>query len=180
MGDPPLAGELPGWRRTPAPTSQARDSPRSTRDLPLACDNTYSDARLDGTSHMLYNEDCFESGICVGWGTNQIDGSDGSWSGWWHEIDDDETDGEDNTSFHIVLTGDGGYEGLTAIIYSLGVWEAFPTSTESSTGAIRRQARTCCWLPSSSPPRDRATLSAASQIHAGMDTDTTVICPCSS
>ena len=99
---------------------------KTIRDLPLARENTYSDAILDGTRHMLYNEDCFESGICVGWGTNQVDGSDGSWSGWWHEIDDDETDGEDNTSCHIVLTGDGGYEGLTAILYSLGVWGQFP------------------------------------------------------
>jgi hypothetical protein len=55
-----------------------------------------------------------------------IDGSDGSWADWWHEIDDDETDGEDNTSFHIVLTGAGAYEGLTAILFSLGVWEQFP------------------------------------------------------
>ena len=99
---------------------------KKIRDLPLGCDNTYSDARLSGPGHTIYNEDCFESGICAGWGTYQIDGSDGSRSGWWHEIDDDETDGEDNTSFHIVLTGDGGYEGLTAIIYSLGVWGEFP------------------------------------------------------
>ncbi len=55
-------------------------------------------------------------------GDHRIDGSDGSWTGWWHEIDDE----DDDTSFHIVLTGDGGYEGLTAIIYSLGVWETFP------------------------------------------------------
>jgi hypothetical protein len=96
------------------------------RDLPLACENTYSDARLDGTQHLLYNEDCYEDGICVGWGTMEVDGSDGSWIGWWHEIDDDETDGEDNVSFHIVLTGSGAYEGLTAILFSLGVWEQFP------------------------------------------------------
>ncbi len=99
---------------------------KTIRDLPLACENTYSDARLSGTGHWLYSEDCFESGICVGWGTMVIDGSDGSWAGWWHEIDDDETDGEDNTSFHIVLTGAGAYEGLTAILFSLGVWEQFP------------------------------------------------------
>ncbi len=100
---------------------------KTIRDLPLAVDNTYSDARLDGTQHLLYSEDCFESGICVGWGTMEIVGSEGTtWTGWWHEIDDDETDGEDNTSFHIVLTGTGPYEGLTAILFSLGVWEQFP------------------------------------------------------
>ncbi len=100
---------------------------KKIRDLPLAVDNTYSDARLDGTQHMLYSEDCFESGICVGWGTMDIVGSEGTtWTGWWHEIDDDETDGEDNTSFHIVLAGTGPYEGLTAILFSLGVWEQFP------------------------------------------------------
>ena len=56
-----------------------------------------------------------------------VDGPEATtWTGWWHEIDDDETDGEDNTSFHSVLTGTGAYEGLTAILFSLGVWEQFP------------------------------------------------------
>jgi hypothetical protein len=100
---------------------------KTIRDLPLAVDQTYSDARLDGTQHVLYSEDCFESGICVGWGTMEIVGSEGTtWLGWWHEIDDDETDGTDDTSFHIVLTGTGPYEGLAAILFSRGVWEQFP------------------------------------------------------
>ena len=97
---------------------------KTVRDLPLAVDKTYSDARLDGTQHYLYSEDCFEHGICVGWGTMEIVGSEGTtWSGWWHEIDDHP---KDNTSFHIVLTGTGPYEGLTAILFSRGVWEQFP------------------------------------------------------
>ena len=97
------------------------------RDLPLACENTYNDARLDGTAHWLYNEDCYEDGICVGWGPIWVDGPEATtWTGWWHEIDDDEQDGEDNTSFHSVLTGAGAYEGLTVILFSLGVWEQFP------------------------------------------------------
>jgi hypothetical protein len=54
----------------------------------------------------------------------EIVGSEGTtWSGWWHEIDDHP---KDNTSFHIVLTGTGPYEGLTAILFSRGVWEQFP------------------------------------------------------
>ena len=99
---------------------------KTVRDFPLGWDSTYSDARLDGAQHLLYNEDVFESGIGLGWGSMEIVGTDGSWIGWWHEIDDDETDGQDNTSFHIVLTGSGAYEGLTAILFSLGVWEQFP------------------------------------------------------
>jgi hypothetical protein len=34
--------------------------------------------------------------------------------------------GAPNTSWHFVLTGTGPNEGLTAILFSLGVWEQFP------------------------------------------------------
>ena len=37
-----------------------------------------------------------------------------------------DTDGVDDTSWHFVLTGTGPNEGLTAILFSLGVWEQFP------------------------------------------------------
>jgi len=100
----------------------------SIRDLQGAWDNTYSDARLDGTQHLVHNEDCAADGICVAWGTVDIEGPDGTttWTGWYHEIDDDDTDGVDDASWHFVLTGTGPNEGLTAILFSLGVWEQFP------------------------------------------------------
>ena len=83
--------------------------------------------RLDGSQHFLYDEDCSEDGICVSWGTVEIVGSEETtWTGWVHEIDDADTDGVDNTSWHFVLTGTGPYEGLTAILFSRGVWEQFP------------------------------------------------------
>jgi hypothetical protein len=57
----------------------------------------------------------------------EIAGPEGTtWTGWVHEIDDADTDGVDDTSWHIVLTGTGPHEGLTAILFSLGVWEQFP------------------------------------------------------
>ena len=96
------------------------------REVPIICENTYSDPRLDGTQYLLYNEDCFESGICVGWGNIELVGADGSWTGWWHEIDDDQTDGTDDTSFYLVLTGAGAHQGLTAILFSLHAWGEFP------------------------------------------------------
>jgi hypothetical protein len=97
---------------------------KTVRDFPVAWDSTYSDARLDGMRHLLANEDCYEDGICVAWGAVEVTGPEGTtWSGWWHEIDDHP---KDNTSFHVVLTGTGPYEGLTAILFSRGVWEQFP------------------------------------------------------
>ena len=101
---------------------------QSIRDLPGAWDSTYSDARLDGTQHLIHNEDCSADGICVAWGAVDIEGPEGTttWTGWYHEIDDDDTDGVDDASWHFVLTGTGPNEGLTAILFSLGVWEQFP------------------------------------------------------
>ena len=100
---------------------------KTIRDFPVAWDSTYSDARLDGTRHLLANEDCYEDGICVAWGTVEVTGPEGTtWTGWYHEIDDDDTDGVDDTSWHFVLTGTGPNEGLTAILFSQGVWEQFP------------------------------------------------------
>ena len=100
---------------------------KTVRDFPVAWDSTYSDARLDGTRHLLVNEDCYEDGICVAWGAVEVAGPEGTtWTGWYHEIDDDDTDGVDDTSWHFVLTGTGPNAGLTAILFSLGVWEQFP------------------------------------------------------
>ena len=100
---------------------------QSIRDLPGAWDSTYSDPRLDGTQHLIHNEDCSADGICVAWGAVDIEGPEGTtWTGWYHEIDDDDTDGVDDASWHFVLTGTGPNEGLTAILFSLGVWEQFP------------------------------------------------------
>ena len=50
---------------------------KTVRDFPVAWDSTYSDARLDGTRHLLHNEDCYEDGICVAWGTVEVDRSRG-------------------------------------------------------------------------------------------------------
>ena len=101
---------------------------QSIRDLSGAWDSTYSDARLDGTQHLTHNEDCSGDGICVAWGTVDIEGPEGvtTWTGWYHEIDDDDTDGVDDASWHYVLTGTGPNEGLMAILFSLGAWEQFP------------------------------------------------------
>jgi hypothetical protein len=100
---------------------------KTVRDFPVAWDGTYSDPRLDGTQHFLANEDCYEDGLCVAWGPVWVDGPEGTtWTGWYHEIDDDDTDGVDDTSWHFVLTGTGPNAGLTAILFSLGVWEQFP------------------------------------------------------
>ena len=126
MGDAPHAGR-PADRGPPGSFEPGAGFAKKVRDIPVGWDSTYSDPRLDGSQHFLYNEDCSEDGICVSWGTVEIAGPEGTtWTGWVHEIDDADTDGVDDTSWHFVLTGAGPYEGLTVILFSLGVWEQFP------------------------------------------------------
>lgn len=95
---------------------------KRVRGLTQTCDTTYADSRVSGTSDYVLNEDCFEDGICVVWGTGTLSGPDGDWTGWWHGIDDE----ADNYNWYTVLTGSGAYEGMTFIIYSTGVWPGVP------------------------------------------------------
>jgi hypothetical protein len=106
----------------PAEYSTGAGLAKRLRGLSFTCDNTFTDPRVSGRGSVVYNEDCFEDGVCVGWGTAKLDGPDGAWTGWWNEIDDE----ADNTSFYIVMTGTGAYEGLTFVRFSTGVWERFP------------------------------------------------------
>ena len=92
------------------------------RGLSLVCDSTYTDPRVSGRAAYVLNEDCFEDGVCVVWGTAVVSGPDGDWTGWWHGIDDE----ADNFNWYTVLTGTGAYEGMVFIIYSTGVWPGVP------------------------------------------------------
>jgi hypothetical protein len=84
--------------------------------LPFICEVTYSDPRLSGTQTTLWSERCFSAGGCINWGTQEIVGPDGTWSGWFTGSED--PDG--NTNLYIVLTGAGDYAGLTSIRHATG------------------------------------------------------------
>ena len=107
---------------SPSEYSVGQGQAKRIRGLSQMCDTTYTDPRVSGRSAYVLNEDCFEDGICVVWGTGMLSGPDGNWTGWWHGIDDE----ADNFDWYTVLTGTGAYEGMTFIIYSTGVWPEVP------------------------------------------------------
>ena len=106
----------------PTDYSEGPGEAKRLRGLTQTCDTTYTDPRVSGTSDYVLNEDCFEDGVCVIWGTGVLSGPDGDWTGWWHGIDDE----ADNFNWYTVLTGTGAYEGMTFIIYSTGVFPEVP------------------------------------------------------
>ena len=107
---------------SPSEYSVGPGQAKRIRGLSQMCDTTYTDPRVSGRSAYVLNEDCFDDGICVVWGTGMLSGPDGNWTGWWHGIDDQ----ADNFDWYTVLTGAGAYEGMTFIIYSTGVWPGVP------------------------------------------------------
>ena len=95
------------------------------RDLPLACEVTYSDPRVSGAQSTLYNEDCFgPAGLpCVYWATHELVGPEGTWSGWTNGT----TDPERDATGYTVMTGSGDYEGLTFVSHAAGPFGETPT-----------------------------------------------------
>jgi len=89
---------------------------KEIRNLLFTCEVVFSDPRLTGTQTTRFSERCFAEGGCVNWGTMDIVGADGAWSGWFNGIED--RAGE--TDLHIVLTGSGDYEGLTNVRHASG------------------------------------------------------------
>jgi hypothetical protein len=93
--------------------------------LPFICEVTFSDPRLSGTQTTLWNERCFVEGGCTNWGTMEIVGSDGTWSGWFTGTEDP----QGVTNLYIVLAGSGAYDGLTNIRHASGdFWQPLTQS----------------------------------------------------
>jgi hypothetical protein len=61
----------------------------SIRDRLATCTVTASDPRASGAGLHVYNEDC-HSRNCIDWGTYEVVGSDGSWSGPWTGVESPE------------------------------------------------------------------------------------------
>ena len=94
---------------------------KEIRNLLFTCEVVFSDPRLTGTQTTRFTERGFTDGGYVNWGTMDIVGADGTWSGWFQGIEDP----TGQTDLHIVLTGSGAYEGLTNIRHaSGGFWDA--------------------------------------------------------
>jgi hypothetical protein len=84
------------------------------------CEMTFSDPRVNGIMIGDYNDDCVGT-RCVIWGNEQITGPDGTWSGWYHGMAG--ANDAEWTSYH-VMTGSGGYEGLTFIWDLTRLWSS--------------------------------------------------------
>ena len=98
---------------------------KEVRNLLFTCEVVFSDPRLTGTQATRFSERCFPRGGCVNWGTMEIVGTDGTWSGWFNGVEDP----IGNTDLHIVLTGSGAYEGLTNIRHASGGFHDALTQT---------------------------------------------------
>ena len=103
---------------SPAPgsTEGEGDGFEWLRGFQSGCEVTFSDPRVSGTLTQTWNEDWYETGKARGsllaWGQEELEGPEGAWSGWFHQVGDPEM--ENDVSFH-VMTGNGAYEGLTFI-----------------------------------------------------------------
>jgi hypothetical protein len=100
-------------------------SGKEVLNLLFTCEVVFSDPRLSGTQTTRFNEHCFAKGGCVNWGTMDIVGADGAWSGWFNGIEDP----TGQTDLHIVLTGSEAYEGLTNIRHANGGFGSALTQT---------------------------------------------------
>jgi len=90
------------------------------RGREYACETTFSDPRVSGTRTGAYNSDCFGEleTPCLEWGTDEIVGPDGSWTGSYQGI----LDGDRLTSYR-VYRGTAGYEGLAFIWLRTGTYD---------------------------------------------------------
>jgi hypothetical protein len=70
-------------------TESQQDEVASIRDRLATCTATTNDPRASGAGPHVYNEDC-RSGSCIDWGTYEVVGPDGSWSGPWTGIESPE------------------------------------------------------------------------------------------
>ena len=77
------------------------------------CEMTFSDPRVSGTLTETVNEVWYgKYGPIILWGSEMLEGPEGTWTGWYQGIGD--PDLEEQPTYH-VMTGSGGYEGLTFI-----------------------------------------------------------------
>jgi len=87
------------------------------RGARITCAEDWSDPRVSGTKSVVYNDDCYEGGApCVYWGSQELIGPDGAWTGWMNGT----LDPDRGAVGYVVMVGSGGYEGLTFISHALG------------------------------------------------------------
>jgi hypothetical protein len=108
--------ETCGWRN--AGTSGAGDGFSWVRDFPFRCQREFSDPRVSGTYQVAHDHDCFgdQELPCVIWETTEVEGPDGTWTGWTNGT----YDADGYQRWIAVLTGSGTYEGLTFILHGQG------------------------------------------------------------
>ena len=93
------------------------------RDFELDCAVTWSDPRVSGTRKTFYNDNCFVEYPCAYWGTQDVIGPDGTWTGTYTGLADPNRAG----TAHGVLVGTGAYDGLTFVWYSAGEFDQPPS-----------------------------------------------------
>ncbi len=82
------------------------------RGVVATCEVTFSDPRVSGTATVSSNYDCHAEAGCVVWGTQELVGPDGSWTGSFTGT----IDAAFTERGFTLLNGTAGYEGLTFIV----------------------------------------------------------------
>ncbi len=85
-----------------------------TRDVVATCTVTMSDPRVSGTATVSSNYDCLAEAGCITWGTQELVGPDGSWTGTYTGT----IDAAFTERGFTALNGTAGYEGLTFIVHT--------------------------------------------------------------
>lgn len=69
---------------------------------------------MSGPEHGEYWSACYQASGCIYWGTAEIDGPDGTWTGPWSGMDDAVLG---LASFHVDFEGTGAYEGWSFLAH---------------------------------------------------------------
>ena len=106
-------------RCTPTSSPPRTDQPNGDsqiRALGATCATSGDDPRFGSPMEVVLSMDCLADGSCINWGRIEQPGADGTWSGRFAGTEDPDA----NMYLTIVMTGSGGYEGLTHIRHASG------------------------------------------------------------
>jgi hypothetical protein len=98
------------------PAVTEEDGFLSVRGLDYRCELVTSDPRVTGSITGTYNDDCWGVVPCIKWGNEELTGPDGTWVGGWQGT----IDAAGTHTDYKVMSGTGGYEGLTFVWHGVG------------------------------------------------------------
>jgi hypothetical protein len=92
---------------------------RQLRGLKASQTEQWSDPRLAGTSLLVHNEHEYPELMGPKWGTTRTENDGGAWVGSYLGMELPRADGPDIPVYLTTMVGEGGYEGLSALCYTV-------------------------------------------------------------